>query len=78
MSAKLGQLFQGEEKHELTGEKRFLFHGFMCHGEKSREKVMLCYVLSGELEPGARWCGIVGDDSIRFGVLRSPLREGKI
>lgn len=52
--------------------------GFMCHGEKSREKVMLCYVLSGELEPGARCCGIVGDDSIRFGVLRSPLREGKI
>lgn len=68
-------LFQGEEKHELTGEKRFLFHGVYVPWW---EKVMLCYVLRGESEPGARWCGIVGDDSIRFGVLRSPLREGKI
>lgn len=42
------------------------------------EKVMLCYVLSRVSELAARWCGIVGDDSIKFGVLRSPLRGGNI
>lgn len=39
---------------------------FTCHGEKSRVKVTLYYVLSKVSELGVTWCGIVGDGSIKL------------